>query len=152
MLDDNVHELLESEGDLAECIKRAEIKAKDIEDRKVAEESKARRKAAETLRLRDEVRVKKFVYGIEDHDMHAMFGERGDIAAKLERRGVDVPRVDAERRARGICSVRQAAVLARGGLNPDLPWRLARVAIDAMVANGWVVPDSISSDDRYYRR
>ena len=151
MLPDNVHEHIATEGDLAECIKKAEKTAKDIEDSKVAAESKARAQAAETLRLRDEVRAKKFVYGIEDHDMHAMFGARGDIAAKLEKRGVNVPQVDAERRARGLCSVRQAAVLARAKLNPDLPWKLARTAIDAMAANGWVVPESIASDKRYYR-
>lgn len=151
MLPDDVHEHIGSEGDLAECIKKAEKTAKDIEDSKVAAEQASRIKARATLRLRDEVRAKKFIYGVVDHDMHALFGARGDIVAKLEKRGVNVPQVDAERRKRGLCSIKQANVLARAKLNPDLTWKLAREAIDALAANGWVVPEHIAQDKRFAR-
>lgn len=46
------------------------------------------------------------------------------------------------RRRKGLCTVKQARVLARSGLRPDLTFEEAREAMDALVANKWrVTPD-----------
>lgn len=58
----------------------------------------------------------------------------------------------AERRRKGLCSYKQAKVLIRAGLSPDLSFGEARQAIDALAAGGWrATPDMVrrwGSDDR----
>jgi superfamily II DNA or RNA helicase len=47
------------------------------------------------------------------------------------------------RRSAGECSLKQAALLERYGLDPKMQWRDARDAIDAIAGNGWKVPDHL---------
>jgi hypothetical protein len=58
----------------------------------------------------------------------------------------------ADRRRKGLCSYKQAKVLLRAGLSPDLSFGEARQAIDALAAGGWrATPDMVrrwGSDDR----
>jgi hypothetical protein len=68
----------------------------------------------------------------------------------------ELEEIDAEKRARqvalrralGLCSIKQAALLRRFGLNPDIPYSFARSVIDAIAANGWKVPGELRSDPR----
>ena len=47
-----------------------------------------------------------------------------------------------KRRREGLCTLKQAKVLARAGLNPDLTFEAARSALDALANNRWkVTPD-----------
>jgi superfamily II DNA or RNA helicase len=43
----------------------------------------------------------------------------------------------------GLCTLKQAKVLARSGLYPDLPMSEARAAMDALAANRWKVTDAM---------
>lgn len=50
-----------------------------------------------------------------------------------------------DRRKSGLCTIKQARVLARAGLNPDLTFDQARTAMDMLVANRWrATPDMIA--------
>ena len=49
------------------------------------------------------------------------------------------------RKRKGLCSVKQGAVLVRAGLNGDLPFRDARDAMDALAANNWKATDEMRS-------
>jgi superfamily II DNA or RNA helicase len=49
------------------------------------------------------------------------------------------------RKRKGLCSIKQGAVLVRAGLNGDLPLRDARDAMDALAANGWKATDEMRS-------
>jgi superfamily II DNA or RNA helicase len=149
MLPDNVHDQLEDGGDLAEAIEHAVLKAEEIEERKRKAEARAKAKAEKTLRLKEEVKKRAFVYGLEDHDMHSLLGGGGDPLVRLSHAGVDVPKVESERRRQGMCSLKQANVLKRHGLNPNLNWKVAREAIDAIANNGWKCPPEIKMDRRY---
>lgn len=54
------------------------------------------------------------------------------------------------RRSGGLCTYKQARVLARYGLDTDLTFELARKAMDALAANGWRVNADIQN--RFGRR
>ena len=54
-----------------------------------------------------------------------------------------------ERRRANLCSYKQARILARAGLNPDLTFELAREAIDIISANKWKAPPSLLNDPRF---
>lgn len=149
MLPDNVHDQLATEGDLANAIDAAWVKAEEIEERKRKAEARAKAKAEKVLRLKEEVKSRQFVYGLQEHSMHALLGGYGDVTVKLSQAGVNVPQVEAERRKRGMCSLKQANLLKKNGLNPNLSWKLAKVAIDAIVANGWSCPTYILADSRF---
>jgi superfamily II DNA or RNA helicase len=48
------------------------------------------------------------------------------------------------RRSRNLCTLKQARVLAKRGLNPDLTFEAARAAMDALAANRWrLTPDMV---------
>lgn len=46
-----------------------------------------------------------------------------------------------DRRQKGLCTYKQAKLLAKHGLSPDLSFDAAREAIDAIAANRWRCPD-----------
>jgi superfamily II DNA or RNA helicase len=48
-----------------------------------------------------------------------------------------------KRREKGLCTHKQAKMLAKMGLNPDVPFATAHEIIDAVVANRWRVPEPI---------
>lgn len=54
-----------------------------------------------------------------------------------------------ERRRRGLCTVKQARVLLNRGLNPDVSFELARLAIDQIAANRWRTPAALLADPRF---
>lgn len=149
MLPDNVHGQLEAEGDLAAAIERAQVKADELEERKRKAEARAKAKAERVLQLKEDVKKRAFVYGLEEHDMHSLLGGYGDVLVKLSQAGVDVPQAEARRRAQGLCSLKQANLLKKYGLNPNLGWKAARVAIDAICANQWRLPAHIAEDARF---
>jgi superfamily II DNA or RNA helicase len=68
---------------------------------------------------------------------------------KLDRgQASDVIGAAMARRERGLCTVAQAGILLRNGINPDLPFDRAREIIDAIKSNGWRgVPASIIASD-----
>ncbi len=51
-----------------------------------------------------------------------------------------------ERFARGLCTYKQAKILFRYGLNPDVSFEHAQRAIDAIQANGWKAPGHLYDD------
>jgi hypothetical protein len=53
------------------------------------------------------------------------------------------------RRAQGLCTLKQARVLRRHGLRDDMSFADARVALDAIAANGWRPPAWMYSDPRF---
>jgi superfamily II DNA or RNA helicase len=149
MLPDNVHDQLADEGDLAEAIEAAQVKAEDIEERKRKAADRAKAKAEKLLREKDLVKKRSFVYGLQEHDMHSLLGGYGDPTVRLSQAGVDVPKVDAERRKHGMCSLKQANILKKNGLNPNLSWKMARIAIDEIATNNWKCPSHIATDARF---
>jgi hypothetical protein len=48
------------------------------------------------------------------------------------------------RRARGLCTYRQAQTLLRFGYAPDVSFREASQTLDAIAANGWRRPDPVT--------
>lgn len=48
-----------------------------------------------------------------------------------------------ERRKKGLCTLPMASVLAKHGLNPDLPFEVASEVIDTIAKAGWRVPVSL---------
>lgn len=50
------------------------------------------------------------------------------------------------RRKQGLCTYKQAAALAKRGLNPDVSFDDARRAMDAIAANGWRTPPWLFED------
>lgn len=50
-----------------------------------------------------------------------------------------------ERASRGLATAKQAAVLARHGLNPDCSMAVASRAIDAIATNNWRAPEALYS-------
>lgn len=79
----------------------------------------------------------------------------------LRRAGFDVPTdltadeaqglfdVLRERRARGLCTVKQAKLLRRYGLRDDVSFELAGEALSAVAANGWRPPMWLYRDPRF---
>lgn len=49
----------------------------------------------------------------------------------------------ADRRKRGLCTYKMGRTLAKHGLDPDLSFDNARVALDAIASNGWRCPAEI---------
>lgn len=49
------------------------------------------------------------------------------------------------RRREGLCTYKQARLLAKFGLPSDMPFALAKRTIDAIAGNGWNVPDVVRS-------
>lgn len=84
----------------------------------------------------------------------------GQVTA-LERMGVKDPQkldkgqasalLDAasKRRELGLCTYKQALILARNGLNPDVTFADASFAIDAIANARWRVPLSLRTDPRF---
>jgi superfamily II DNA or RNA helicase len=58
-------------------------------------------------------------------------------------------RVVAQRRAEGLCTVKQAKRLRNYGLRDDLSFHDAREALDAIAANGWKPPVHLYRDPRF---
>ena len=56
---------------------------------------------------------------------------------------------DEKRRKAGLCSLKQAKILYRHGLNPNLNWKLAKKAIDAIAANDWHAPPEVLNNKAY---
>lgn len=80
-------------------------------------------------------------------------------AELLERTGIDVSAYDRgqaseligriiDRRQAGLCSYKQARLLARAGLNPDVPFDVASSVIDELARNRWRAPESLMRDPR----
>ena len=75
----------------------------------------------------------------------------------LERNGIDATDYDrgqasalidkiVQRSQQGLCTYKQARVLARAGLNPDVSFADAKRAIDALAANRWRPPAWLLAD------
>lgn len=80
-------------------------------------------------------------------------------AELLERTGIDVSAYDRGqaselidriigRQRAGLCSYKQARLLARAGLNPDVPFDVASSVIDELARNRWRAPESLMRDPR----
>ena len=138
---DDVHAQLAQGGDLAEELKRAKMKAQEILDAKEAQEAAARRSVKKTTRLASRIVPGTSVYGLREHDMLEILSGGGDLVAKAAKLGVNAKAVDAERRAAGICSLKQARMFARQGLYPDMPIALAGRAMAEISKNNWQAPE-----------
>ncbi|HYE24647.1 MAG TPA: hypothetical protein VEG32_05545, partial [Clostridia bacterium] len=149
MLPDNVHDQLAQEGDLADAIKQAEKTVEEIEEKKRQARERSLRQAERTKELAKLAQKKSFTYGVQEHDAGAILGDVGGGWDRYVANDVEVSEED-RRRAAGLCSVKQANLLRKFGLNPDMKWRLARTAIDAIKANAWKVPDDIRNDRKFY--
>lgn len=76
----------------------------------------------------------------------AGFDVPADLTAAEARALFDVLR---ERRARGLCTVKQAKLLRRYGLRDDVSFELAGKALSALAANGWRPPGWLYRDPRF---
>lgn len=151
MLPDNVHKHLPASGELVEALATAEKTAKDIEEQKRASDAAARKRAERVAELAALARKKAFTYGVQDHDAHAVLGGQGGADRGYTSGEVDVDEV-ARRKSAGLCSPKQAKKLAHFGLNPEMKWKLAREAMDAIADNKWKLPDHIRDDRRFYAK
>ncbi|HEY3499267.1 MAG TPA: DEAD/DEAH box helicase [Polyangiaceae bacterium] len=149
MLPDNVHVHLAKEGNLAEVIAQAEKTADDIEEKKRQARERSQRQAERTAELAKLAKAKAFTYGVQDHDALDILGGNGRGASSYSSGDVEVTEEE-RRRKEGLCSPKQAKILAKHGLDPNMKWRKAREAIDAIAANGWKLPDHIRDDKRFY--
>lgn len=78
-------------------------------------------------------------FGLADKDLDGL--DRGQASALL---GALVGRREA-----GLCTYKQARVLAKSGLRPDVSFDVARDAIDALAANGWKPTAALLADPRF---
>ena len=153
MLPDEINEHIGESGDLAQAIHDAKGKAAELEELRLRREEIAREKAARRDCLKDFVKPREFVYGVQSVNMHAvlgLFGRSRDIISDLEQHGVDVPRAEADRKSKGMCSVKQANLLARFGMNPNVTWKVAADAISALKSNDWRVSNEMRLDRRFW--
>jgi hypothetical protein len=81
-----------------------------------------------------------------------VFGAAGGGSKAYTSNEVDGPDEETMRRQAGLCSPKQAKILAARGLNPWMKRELAREAMDAIANNGWRVPEHIKNDQRFYRK
>lgn len=151
MLEDAVAQHVAKEGDLAKAIADAELTAEKLAERKMRASEAAKRKAERVAKLAALAKSKPFTYGVQDHDAAAVLGGQGAATSTYVSNDVEVDE-DTWRKQRGLCSVKQAKILARHGLNPHMKRWLARIAMDAIANNGWKLPDEIKSDERFYRK
>lgn len=149
MLPDDVWEHLE-DGNGKVAIEKAQAKAEEIEALKLRAEEAAKAKADSVGRLQGLARKREFAYEVQEHDAGAILGHnRVDWGAY---RRVKVTLEEAERRrALGLCSPKQARILIRAGLNPDMPRQLASRAISILAANKWMVTSEITRNRAFYR-
>lgn len=148
MLDDKVHEHLAKEGDLAEAIAGAEKTLEEIEEKKRQARERSLRQAERTRELAELARKKAFTYGVQEHDAEAILGGAVKWDRGYVENDVQVSE-DERRRSQKLCSVKQAAILRRAGLNPDMKWWVAKEALDAYFANGRKWPQEILDNKRY---
>lgn len=139
MLDDDVFQAMSDEGDLVTELAAAQAKAEELRERKLKQEQVAKERRERLEKLRREVRAREISYDTQAHSTVEIFGGQAPVPDDE----------NARRRARGLCSVKQANLLRRHGLNPDLPWRLASEAIGAIADNAWQLPDRIRLDRRF---
>lgn len=88
------------------------------------------------------------------HVFEAAEREAPAVRAPGKLREVDPAEQEREARRRrrlGLCTLKQARVLKRCGLNAEVSFDTAREAIDAIAANGWRAPSSLYSDPRFSR-
>ena len=152
MLDDKVYDQLAKDGDLAEEIKKAERTVEELEERKRKAEEAARAKAARVAEMAALARRKAFNYGVQEHDTNAILGGVGGFDRGYVVNDVEGPSDEERRKAAGLCSPKQAKILARHGLNPDMKWKLAREAIDAIARNNWKLPGEIKNNKKFYAK
>lgn len=72
--------------------------------------------------------------------LRAMGANLDDLSVRQASRVIDRLK---QRRRGGLCTYKQACVLARFGLNPDLSFENARAAMDALAQNKWKVSNEI---------
>jgi superfamily II DNA or RNA helicase len=152
MLDDKVYEQLAREGDLAESIAQAEKTVEELEERKRKSEKAAREKAARVKELAELAKKRGFTYSVHEHDAESLLGGVGGWDRGYVANDVEGPSEEERRKALKLCSVRQAAILRRAGLNPDLKWWIAKEALDAYFANGKRFPQEVLDNKRYQRK
>lgn len=145
MLDDKIHDRLEKEGDLAEAIALAEKTVEDIEANKRASEAAARANARRVEKLAELTKSKAYSFGVQEHDAADILGGKGRGDRGYQQLDV-TPQVQAARYLRGLCSPKQANLLAKFGLNSNVPREVASRAIDDLKANGWKVPEHLKAD------
>lgn len=153
MLPDDVHAQLGAEGNLEQLIEKAELTAEQIRKAREEREERAAKRREDRARLKALVRPRRVTWDVERHDADDILGGQGRGSSAGPSGSVGQPETDEERRRRlKLATPKQAKVLARYGLNPDMPFFLARAAMDAIVAAGWKLPDHIRDDRRFYAR
>jgi superfamily II DNA or RNA helicase len=105
--------------------------------REAMAEEISRKQARKSARASLRITPSTAVYGLQEHDMHEILSGRGDLAIKCAERGVDAKQVDAERKASGMCSLKQARLFAQQGLNPNMSADLAKRAMAVISRNNW---------------
>lgn len=118
-----------------------EDEAKKRREQEAKAEALARKQAAKAARMARRIQVASSLYGIKDHDAYEILMGKGDIDKRMAARGLRRVDVDAERKELGLCSVKQAAFLAKKGLNPDMSARQAGLAMARISENNWQVPE-----------
>jgi len=152
MLDDKVYDQLSKEGDLAESIEQAEKTVEELEERKRKSEKAAREKAERVKELAELARKRGFTYSVHEHDAESLLGGVGGWDRGYVANDVEGPSEEERRKALKLCSPRQAAILRKAGLNPDLKWWIAKEALDAYFANDKRFPQDILDNKRYQRK
>lgn len=154
MLPDEVHAQLAAEGNLEQAIERAELTAEQLRKAREEREEAAARRREQRERMRALVKRRRVDWSTEDHDAGSILGGPGQPSTRGAAGTTDGPSESEEERRRRLklATPRQAKILARFGLNPDMPFFLARMAMDAIVAAGWKLPAHIKDDRRFYAR
>jgi superfamily II DNA or RNA helicase len=152
MVDDDVYSALGDGGDLRQALADAEMTAEKLREAREKKEERARARKERIDALKREAKQRAYQYDQDHHSAGEILGsdgwnpERPADPSLAPRDGES----DEDRRKRlKLCTPKQGALLKRKGLNPDLPFVLARLAIDAISKNNWVVPEHIRNDRRY---
>lgn len=154
MVDDDVYSALSDGGDLRKALADAELTAEKLREAREKKEERARLRREKLAALKAEAQRKAYAYEQERHDHAAILGAGGDdYAERLPGGALGAARPgeddEARRRRLGLCSPKQAAVLKRKGLDPEMSWRDAKFVMGMLQRFKWQVPDFIRNDPKY---
>jgi hypothetical protein len=153
MVDDDVYAALSDGGDLRQALADAEMTAEKLREAREKKEERARQRKERIEALKREAQRKAYAYEQERHSAAALLGYGHDAPEHLPggELGAGLPGEDDEARRRrlGLCSPKQALVLKRKGLDPEMSWTDAKYVMGMLQRFKWQVPEHIKSNPRY---
>lgn len=129
------------DGDVLESVKAAELEGERLKELRAvaAQEEEARKERL--ARIRENSRAKAAQFSVERHSFRDVFvGEAAPIQPKSPHAYRDPEQEDRHRKAHGMASVKQAAILRRHGFNPNMSRADAGFVMGVLAKNGWRWP------------